>query len=97
MLNVGNGNTFIFHDKYKNITIINDCGTGRGFSNQIPYQFLKYYAINKIDLVVISHYHTDHFNGLETIQKNLYVKQVIDYHNFEPIKSIKGVNLYFFW
>ncbi|AJM71744.1 ComEC/Rec2 family competence protein [Mycoplasma yeatsii] len=97
MLNVGNANTFIFHDKYKNITIINDCGTGAGFSKQIPYEFLKYYGINKVDLIIISHYHADHFNGLETIQKHIRVDQVIDYNNFEHIKSFKGVNLYFFW
>ncbi|WP_434325738.1 ComEC/Rec2 family competence protein [Mycoplasma leachii] len=97
MLNVGNGNCFIFHDKFKNTTIINDCGVGKGFSKNIGYEFLKYFGINHVDLIIISHNHADHYNAIDAIKKNIKVYETITYNNFLPFKSIKNVNMHFFW
>ncbi|WP_157823748.1 MBL fold metallo-hydrolase [Mesoplasma syrphidae] len=76
MLNVGNGNSFIYFNKYKNLTVLFDCGVGKGFSKQLPSQYLKYLGINKIDAIFISHNHEDHFNALENLQMKFYVKNV---------------------
>ncbi|WFQ89840.1 ComEC/Rec2 family competence protein [Mycoplasma feriruminatoris] len=97
MLNVGNGNCFVFHDKFKNTTIINDCGVGKGFSKNLGYEFLKYFGINHVDLIIVSHNHADHYNGIDAIKKNIKVYETITYNNFLPFKSISNVNMYFFW
>ncbi|WP_339020224.1 ComEC/Rec2 family competence protein [Spiroplasma endosymbiont of Atherix ibis] len=67
MLNVGNGNSFLF--QYKKRTILFDAGKGTGFSKNSLEQFLVYKGVRKINAVFISHNHKDHYDQLESIKK----------------------------
>ncbi|WP_166666739.1 ComEC/Rec2 family competence protein [Entomoplasma freundtii] len=77
MLNVGNGSSFLYVNKFKNTVIIYDCGSGPGFSPKIMGDFLKFKGLNHIDYLFISHFHLDHYNGLEHVQKLATVKNLI--------------------
>lgn len=72
---VGQGAFYIekFSDDF---TVVYDCGSYK--STSIVEKNIKNSIINtKIDLLVISHYHEDHINGLEYIFKNFDVKRML--------------------
>ncbi len=91
MLNVGNGNSFVYFNKYKNLTILFDCGVGKGFSTQIPTQYLRYLGVNKVDAIFISHNHQDHFNALENLQRNFQIKAI--YYRDTTIEELTFKNV----
>ncbi|WP_164704236.1 MBL fold metallo-hydrolase [Mesoplasma coleopterae] len=91
MLNVGNGNSFVYHNKWNNITIIFDAGVGKQRSSNLVSDFLKYEGINKIDIVFISHTHEDHYNNLFSLKENFKIKQIILNNDFTNSIKIKNV------
>ncbi|WP_199787950.1 ComEC/Rec2 family competence protein [Mesoplasma florum] len=91
MLNVGNGNSFVYHNKWNNITIIFDAGVGKQRSPELVSNFLKYQGINKIDLIFISHTHEDHYNNLFSLKENFKLKQII--LNEDILNTIKIKNI----
>ncbi|WP_101519253.1 ComEC/Rec2 family competence protein [Spiroplasma melliferum] len=77
MLNVGNGQTIVFHDKRAWKTVLYDVGVGYGRSKQLVSNYLKWAGINWINAIFISHHHDDHNNNLPIVKKYFNVKQVI--------------------
>lgn len=72
---VGQGAFYIekFNDGF---TVVYDCGSYKNTS--IVEENIKNSILDtKIDLLVISHYHEDHINGLEYIFKNFDVKRML--------------------
>ncbi len=64
--NVGQGNMCLIHKGATNIVV--DCGSTRDkTASYILSSFLKAKNIQNIDLVLITHMHKDHMNGLEEI------------------------------
>lgn len=65
-------------------TVIIDTGPKiddeKGYSfdagKDIILPFLKYKGINEVDLIIITHPHSDHYGGIEGITKRIKVKQV---------------------
>ncbi|WP_157806940.1 ComEC/Rec2 family competence protein [Spiroplasma floricola] len=81
MLNVGNGNSFLF--QYKNRTILFDAGKGSGFNKNSLEQFLIYKGIRKIEAVFISHNHKDHYDQLESVKNSYKVKNIFFNYNLK--------------
>ncbi len=72
---VGQGAFYIekFNDGF---TVVYDCGSYKNIS--IVEENIKYSILDgKIDLIVISHYHEDHINGLEYLFKNFDIKRML--------------------
>lgn len=96
MLNVGNANAFVYHNKWQNITLIFDAGSGKGKSSTLITDYLKYYGINKVDAVFISHFHEDHYNNLFDLQENFNIKQIINREDYLSFYRFKNVNIRIF-
>lgn len=77
MLNVGNGNSFVYINKLKNLVVIFDCGAGPGRTSSSMADFLKWHGINHVDYLFISHAHQDHYNGLQAVKNTVFVKNII--------------------
>ncbi len=90
---VGQGAFYIekFND---NFTIVYDCGSYQD-TFIVEENIKKSILDTKIDLLVISHYHEDHINGLEYLFKNFDVKRMLmPYLNLtEKIKSFVDADI----
>ncbi|ASZ09135.1 MBL fold metallo-hydrolase [Mesoplasma chauliocola] len=93
MLNVGNANSFVYHNKWNNLTILFDVGVGKGRSTDLVKDFLIYNGINKIDLIFISHNHEDHYNNLFSIKENFKVNQIFYNNSFNELIQIKNITI----
>lgn len=75
--NVGQGNMALIHNKIKNVVV--DMGsTEKNIAYNVMKSFLKAKNIRNIDLVCITHMHTDHMNGVEELiqDKDINVKRI---------------------
>lgn len=75
--NVGQGNMALLHFNTKNI-IIDIGSTKENIAGNIIGTFLKAKNINNVDLVLLTHMHNDHINGLDKLvsSSNIHVKKV---------------------
>lgn len=108
--NIFNNNYAIFFNvrqgdmaliKYMSSTILIDAGSKNDkLSENVFLNFCKKENIQSIDLIVISHFHTDHINGIAKIAEEVNVKRIIysmpkdiddEYLNF--VKWIEKVNI----
>lgn len=84
--NVGQGNMALLHKQNTNIVV--DLGsTSRGVASNVLLSFLKAKNISKIDMIIITHMHDDHMNGVGEVIENVKVSKVI-FSSFED----KGKN-----
>lgn len=74
---VGQGNMALIHDKSKNI-IVDMGSTQDSKAYNVLKNYLKAKNITNIDLVLLTHFHTDHINGVESLieDENIDVKRV---------------------
>lgn len=85
--NVGQG--LFYTGKIKGFNFIYDCGAKnkKGIKKAIEtYKNTELYG-NSIDLLIISHFHDDHVNGLEALFKNTNVDTVVIPY-FDPIERL---------
>lgn len=98
--NVGQGNMALIHYKGKNIII--DCGsTDKNVAANIMNTFLKAKAQTTISAIYVTHFHSDHVNGVENIAPNFKIQKlcylipkinnVSEYDKFQ--KVIKDYNI----
>lgn len=75
--NVEQGNMALIH--YNNLNVIFDIGsTKENLASNIIINYLKKKNITKIDAVVLSHFHTDHINGInEKLLDEVKIEKVI--------------------
>lgn len=86
--NVGQGNMALLHKQ--NINIVVDLGsTSSGVASNILTSFLKAKNISKIDMIIITHMHDDHMNGVEEVIENVEVSKVI-FSSFEDKNENKN-------
>ena len=69
---LNNGEASLIRYKYHNILI----DTGDGYKDEV-YKYLQSLGIKYIDYVFISHNHDDHYGGLEKINDNIKIKNII--------------------
>ena len=74
--NVGQGNMCLIHKGVTNIIV--DCGSTReNLASYVLTSFLKAKNIDSIDLILITHMHKDHMNGIEgIIDSGINIKRV---------------------
>ena len=92
--NVGQGNMALIHSNNKNIIV--DIGSTReGNAGYIMSNYLQAKNIRKIDLILLTHMHSDHINGIETLLENNidicrigYVRPVIKTELYYDVKNI---------
>ena len=74
--NVGQGNMCLIHKGVTNIVV--DCGSTReNLASYVLTSFLKAKNIDSIDLILITHMHKDHMNGIEgIIDSGINIKRV---------------------
>lgn len=73
-LDVGQGSCTIFQSPQG--VVLGDCGSSTLDAGTRAVDYLSYRGISKVDGVVISHYHDDHMNGLETLCKEISVEKL---------------------
>ncbi|MEG0220790.1 MAG: DNA internalization-related competence protein ComEC/Rec2 [Clostridia bacterium] len=87
--NVGQGDMALI--KYKGVNILIDAGsTKKGLAASILGGYLKHECISKINLMLISHAHADHINGVEEISKTVPIKKIM-YSTGDVIQLLKNV------
>ena len=66
----------LIHNNMKNILI--DVGSTReNLASSVLLQFLKAKNIHHIDMIILTHMHDDHVNGLEEVIKNVSIDKII--------------------
>lgn len=79
MINIGQGDCFLIQNKWNQGNILIDTGGSIYYdvatTTVIPY--LRSIGITSLDVVFISHDDTDHSGGLESLQENFVVEEVI--------------------
>ncbi|MEK7309650.1 MAG: DNA internalization-related competence protein ComEC/Rec2 [Planctomycetota bacterium] len=78
MLDVRQGASFVLQTP-NGKTILYDCGTfgSRDVGEQVIAPFLWKKGITKIDMLILSHSHLDHINGVQSILEKFPVKEVL--------------------
>ncbi|CCJ34396.1 DNA internalization-related competence protein ComEC/Rec2 [Caloramator australicus] len=89
IINVGQGDSILIETPYKKVILID---TGPSFDDYIAAKekivpFIKRKGYNKIDLLIITHPHKDHFSGFYTILNNFNVYNIAAPFNIDNIKS----------
>lgn len=85
-INVGQGDSILISDVLNSHHYLID--TGKPSSYPMVKQFLDARNINKIDILFISHYDSDHCGNIESLIVDYDIERVVDYH-FNEIKSDK--------
>lgn len=96
--NVGQGNMAVIR-KDRKIVVIDMGSTKEKLASNILNNFLKAKSLDKIDLVILTHMHSDHINGLEGVLENnieidniLYSKPKVEYEEItEEFKQVKKI------
>lgn len=73
-IDVGQGDSILIQTPTQNILID---GGDRDYGSTVV-DYIKNQGINKLDLVIGTHTHSDHIGGLIEVFKNIPVKEVID-------------------
>lgn len=72
---------FVFSDGNKPFTVVYDCGSGKSLDiAECAKSELEHFitTVDEIDLLFISHFHKDHFNGIKMLlDKGVLIKNII--------------------
>lgn len=76
-LDVGQGQSVVLHSEKK--TALVDCGSSNTFlsAGDIAADYLQSAGEQKLDYVILSHYHADHVNGVETLLSRMKVDTLV--------------------
>lgn len=90
--NVGQGEMALV--KENNTYVMIDCGSITNDTSYIFDSFAKKQNINKIDVIILSHFHSDHTNGIEKMLEKYKVSYCIyaypaSFENEEYIKTME--------
>jgi len=76
VLDVGQGQTVVLTSS--EFTAMVDVGAGRGFSaGNIASEYLFGRNIYTIDFLILTHFHQDHINGLDTLLRRMDVRRIL--------------------
>lgn len=88
-LDVGQGDSAVVITPQRKTIVIDG-----GPEENIPYNYLKYRGINKVDLLILSHPDLDHITGLFKIIKNIPVKMLMlppDVENNPELRQLQAL------
>ena len=88
-INIGQGDSILIRSTFNQTNILID--TGSKYQYKYLKNYLKAKGISTIDLVIISHYDEDHSGGLEQLNHDFNIKEIIDYHF--SFKNINNINI----
>ncbi|MGR5913917.1 MBL fold metallo-hydrolase [Bacillus pacificus] len=72
------GQGLFYNGKIDQFNIVYDCGSeNKQFLNACINDYKKARHFNKIDLLILSHFHKDHVNGLDKLLENTKLDTVI--------------------
>lgn len=87
-LDVGQGDaTFLEFPDGGNMLIDGGPGEYSDAGKWVILPFLRSKGITNLDVVMVSHYHSDHYGGLSTVLKNYKIKKFVIDNGFERIKE----------
>ncbi|MCD8375336.1 MAG: DNA internalization-related competence protein ComEC/Rec2 [Oscillospiraceae bacterium] len=75
MLNVGQGQCILLFSQ--GYTAIIDCGGNEDNAGDIAADYLQTLGISRVDLLILTHCHSDHTNGVEELMARLKVDNLI--------------------
>ena len=87
VLDVGQGQCIVVTSS--DMTAVIDCGSTSGeYAGEIAADYLRSQNIDSIDVIILTHYHADHVNGVEHLFKSFDVDMLIapppeDYTTFD--------------
>lgn len=84
-INVGQGDAMLFSYNFRMKNILIDTGNTNAGRELITY--LKYYAINKIDLLIISHFDKDHSANIKLLQQFFSINKIISTYSHNNYKD----------
>ncbi len=88
----------LYTDKNKKPFVwIYDCGTLKGDEDKLTTAIDELNDIDEFDLVVISHFHTDHINGLKKLLANKPIKKLMMPFLTDEQKGIAFIKSFFYW
>lgn len=76
-LDVGQGQSVVLHSQGK--TALIDCGSTSGdrSAGDVAADYLQSAGTNRLDYLVLSHYHADHVNGVRTLMSRIGVDTLV--------------------
>lgn len=91
-LDVGQGQSIVLHSKGR--TALIDCGSSNSFlaAGDIAADYLESIGCRSIDYLVLTHYHSDHCDGLPVLLARLKVKELL-LPDIEPDDVYRGMVL----
>ncbi|MDK2802222.1 MAG: MBL fold metallo-hydrolase [Oscillospiraceae bacterium] len=72
-IDVGNGDSSLIQTEGYNVLI----DTGEDMYSDKLLEYLSEFNVDKIDLFILTHPHSDHMDGLDEILDNIYVKKIV--------------------
>jgi len=98
VLDVGQGQCIIA--SINNEIIVVDCGGNGKNAGIVADDYLNTLGIDKIDTLVLTHFHDDHTNGVEQLLDKVHIESAIipntndsDFHSFVELFNKYGVNI----
>jgi beta-lactamase superfamily II metal-dependent hydrolase len=94
VFNVGHGDSIVIEsivtDDQKNYIVIDSCRVGKSLNKVNPaFEYLKSKKVTVINALVITHFHTDHFTGVEDFLNGFQIKKLF----IPPVFSENTTNL----
>lgn len=80
VIDIGQGDAILLQEPFNGASILIDTGPPNSSKELISY--LSYEGITKLDEVVITHFHNDHYGNYEDVEKKFTIKQL-----YVPISS----------
>lgn len=99
-LNVYQGDCTIIQDSYNGKVLLIDTGGLKNYdiASKKIMPYLNYHGIRKIDIVVITHNDYDHNGALESLKKQIEIKEIISDYNIDTINlgkiTLTNINHY---
>jgi len=95
VLDVGNGLTTIYLSQKS--TLVFDAGVGPGHDKSQLSDFCRFYGIDYVDYLFVSHAHADHYNEIENLVNNgMKFGKVIHKENALTNYHLKDIDLFIF-
>lgn len=90
------GQGAFYSERFEKINIVYDCGCGRDDFCEIGDKVVKqsFKSTDEIDILFISHFHSDHINGIETLKEHCKLIKNVVLPVLNDIEKILLISIY---